>query len=197
MAIVFRGLTPRNIPKIKHLLEENKVGIIPTDSVFAFVCRLEDMKAVEKICRLKQIKPQKARFSICCDSIQQAAPYASQINNQTFRYIKQLIPGPYTFIFKASYLLPKIWSDRKRSIGIRIPDHSGLIGLIRAVEQPLIVASVKNASEEDYPDWFTIENIYNNKIDFMVYEDLIPEHTSILDCRTDEVFLIRQGKGEV
>jgi tRNA threonylcarbamoyl adenosine modification protein (Sua5/YciO/YrdC/YwlC family) len=114
----------RKIDQAIEALQKDGVIIYPTDTVYGLGCSIFSKKGVERICRLRGLDPQKAQLSFICESISQVAEYAAQIDNEVFRLMKQLLPGPYTFILKASNQVPKLIQSRRATIGVRVPENN-------------------------------------------------------------------------
>lgn len=189
-------LSDRQIQETIRDLQEGKTLIAPTDTLYAIMCDALSPKAVEAVCKLKAINPDKTNLSIICSDISMAAEYAN-FNNVTFKLLKELTPGPYTFICKAAHSLPAAFKRRK-VVGIRIPDFKADLQLAEALGHPLLTTSIR-FEEDDYginPE--LIEENYNNKVDIMIQGpegELTP--STILDCTGQDIEVIREGKGEI
>lgn len=189
-------LSDRQIQETIRDLQEGKTLIAPTDTLYAIMCDALSPKAVEAVCKLKAINPDKTNLSIICSDISMAAEYAN-FNNVTFKLLKELTPGPYTFICKAAHSLPAAFKRRK-VVGIRIPDFKADRQLAEALGHPLLTTSIR-FEEDDYginPE--LIEENYNNKVDIMIQGpegELTP--STILDCTGQDIEVIREGKGEI
>ena len=187
-------LSDRQVQETVRDLKDGKTLIAPTDTLYAIMCDALSSKAIETVCRLKNINPEKTNLSIICSDISMAAEYAN-FNNNTFKLLKQLTPGPYTFLCKAAHSLPSAFKRRK-IVGIRIPDFTADRQLAEALGNPLLTTSI-NFDDSDYginPE--LIEENYNNKVDIMIQGpegELVP--STILDCTGSEVEVIREGKG--
>lgn len=175
-------------------LNNGRLIIYPTDTLYALGCDALNNNAVEEICKIKGIKPEKTNLSIICESISQAAEY-SRINNAVFSLMKNNLPGPFTFILPALSQLPKAFKKRK-TVGIRIPDNNIAIELVKKLRHPIMTTSIKY-DDEDYgcePELMA-EN-YTNTVDLIIDAgrgDLKP--STIVDCTTDEYEITREGKG--
>lgn len=189
-------LGDRQVNETVRDLKDGATIIAPTDTLYAIMCDALSPKAIESVCRLKSINPEKTNLSIICSDISQAAEYAT-FNNATFKLLKELTPGPYTFLCKAAHSLPAAFKRRK-VVGIRIPDFKADRQLAEALGNPLLTTSI-NYVDSDYainPE--LIEEAYNDRIDLMIQGpdgSLIP--STILDCTGKEVEVIRQGLGPI
>lgn len=114
----------RKINQVVHAIESGQIGIFPTDSVYGLACLANNRQGIERICQIKQVKPEKELFSLLCRDIQQVAAFTRQIDNAIFRVLRRHVPGPYTFILNANTELPKIIKNRKGTIGVRVPDNA-------------------------------------------------------------------------
>lgn len=189
-------LSERQIYETSRELKEGKTLIAPTDSLYAIMCDALSPKAIEAVCRLKGINPEKTNLSIICSGISMAAEYAV-FNNATFKLIKELTPGPYTFLCRAAHSLPAAFKRRK-VVGVRIPGFQADRQLAEGLGNPLLTTSIQY-SDSDYginPE--LIEDAYNDKVDIMIQgpEGLL-EPSTIIDCTGREITVIREGLGPV
>lgn len=144
------SINERHIDEAVAALRRGEVIVYPTDTFYALGCDALNNRAIEKICRLKGINPDKNLLSIVCSGLSQAADYA-RIDNRALRYLKEYLPGPFTFILPAATSLPKIFKGRK-SVGVRVPDHNVALALAEALGNPLMSASVPVGDSEDALD---------------------------------------------
>ena len=177
---------------VADALKEGQIVVLPTDTIYAVACDALNSKAIERICRLKGINPEKTNLSILCSDISMAAEYA-KIDNQGFALMKANTPGPFTFLFRAASSLPKAFKGRK-IVGVRIPDNEALRKIIETMGSPLLSTSI-TYEDDDYainPD--LIEEAHEGKADLMVKgEDgsLVP--SAIIDCTGSSPEIIREG----
>ncbi len=191
---------PRVIAQAVECLRKGGVIIYPTDTVYAFGCDINSKNSVEKICRLRGIKPEKANFSFICNDLSQLSEYAKQVSTPTFRLMKNCLPGPFTFILKASGQVPRIFKNKKKTIGIRVPQNNIAQALVEALGNPIMSASLKDEDElkEYTTDPFSIHERYENQVDMVLDGGFGNNHPStVLDCTEDEPELIRQGLGVI
>lgn len=189
---------PRKIAQVVEVLRQGGIVIYPTDTVYGMGCDIRNARAIERIAQLKGIRPDKSDFSIICSDLSHIADYA-KVSNQAFKEMKRLLPGPYTFVLTASSRLPKTLNPRKKTIGIRIPDHPITQEMVRELEYPIITTSIK--TDDDFIEYPTdpeeIFHLFQHKVDMVVDGGpggLIP--STIIDATTDSLELIRQGLGE-
>lgn len=177
-------------------IERGAVVIMPTDTLYGICCDALNPKAIDRICRLKGINPDKARLSIVCADISMAAEY-SKISNSEFKVIKDNVPGPFTFLLRASSSLPKVFKGR-RIVGIRIPDCDIPRLIAERLGHPLMTTSVA-CDDEDYAvNQDLIAEKYNGQVDMIVEGeagDVIP--STIVDFTGESPEIVREGKGEL
>src|SRR5688572_10810939 len=114
----------RLIRQVVDCLKTGGIIIYPTDTIYGLGCDINQHKAVEKICQIKNVQPQKANLSFICYDLSDLSQYAKQLNTSVYRTLKQHLPGAYTFILEASRQVPKILKTKKDTVGIRIPDNN-------------------------------------------------------------------------
>ena len=187
---------PREVNKVIEILREGGIIIYPTDTVYAIGCDALNVRAVEKICKLKGINPQKNRLSIICPDLSNISEYA-KVNNNVFKLMKRNLPGPFTFILNATNSLPKIYKNRKE-VGIRVPNNNITLTLARELGNPLLTTSVldKDQNMEYSVDPELIEEDYGAIVDAVIdggFGGLEP--STIVNCTNDEIEIVRQGKG--
>jgi tRNA threonylcarbamoyl adenosine modification protein (Sua5/YciO/YrdC/YwlC family) len=133
---------PRNIKTIIECLSDGGVIVYPTDTIYGLGCDISQHKAVERICRIKQVDPAKAQLSFICYDLSDLSNYTKSISTPLYRLLKTLLPGPYTFILPASKLVPKILKSRKDTIGLRIPDNTIARSLVKELGRPILSSSL-------------------------------------------------------
>lgn len=186
----------RQLDQICNMLQEGETMILPTDTLYGIACDALNPKAIEKICRLKGINPDKTNLSIICSDISMVSEY-SRFDNKSFQLLRDYTPGPVTFIFKAASTLPKAFKGRK-TVGVRIPDNKFCIDLVAHLGHPILTTSIEYA-DEDYarnPD--LIAEAYEGKVDFMIAgDDGGTEPSTIIDCTGQEPEITRQGAASI
>lgn len=188
----------RKLDMALECLRKGGVIIYPTDTVYSIGCALNDTRAIERIARLKGIRPEKAHFSIVCHDLSHLSDYCKQLDNSVFKMMKSVLPGPYTFILEANRNIPKIFASNKKTIGIRVPDNAIALALVRELNMPLIATSVHDEDQLlDYTsDPNHIHELWENKVDLVI--DGGPgglEPSTVLNCTNGQISLVRQGKG--
>lgn len=188
---------PRLIKQVAETLRSGGLIIYPTDTIYGLGCDIFQTKAVEKICRIKQVDPKKARLSFVCSDLSHLSDFAKQISNTTYRVLKEHLPGPYTFILPASKQVPKILQSKKDTIGLRVPDNRISKALIEELGHPILSTSLPGEFVEDYTDPEIIYEKYENLVDIVIdggVGGMVP--STIIDCTDDSFEVIRQGAGE-
>jgi tRNA threonylcarbamoyl adenosine modification protein (Sua5/YciO/YrdC/YwlC family) len=187
----------RQIATIAECLREGGVIIYPTDTVYGFGCDIFNQKAVERICRLKHIDPQKANLSFVCADLSDLSKYARSISTPYYRIIKAHIPGPFTFILPASREVPKILQSKKKTIGLRVPDSRIAQSIIRELGHPILSSSLPGDMVEEYTDPELILDKFGNLVDMVVDGGMGGmRYSTIVDLTDDEPVVTRQGVGE-
>lgn len=186
----------RKIAQIADILRKGGVIIYPTDTVYGLGCDMMNKAAVEKLCRIKGLDPGKALLTFICRDIAQVSQYTRPLDNAVFRMMKRNSPGPFTFILEANNEVPKLVQDRKRTIGVRIPDHDIPQRILEAMGRPMLSISVRSEDEilEYYTDPSEIFEEFNSRVDAVV--DGGPGNivgSTIVDCTGVEPVVIRQG----
>jgi len=189
---------PKQIEAIVNVLREGGVIIYPTDTVYGIGCDIHNQKAVERIARIKGIKPEKAEFSFICRDLSHLSEYARQVPNSVFKLMKRNLPGPFTFILNASHKVPKLLESKKKTVGIRIPDNDIVSAIVERLGNPLLTTSIHFDVEmiEYATDPELIHEKYADMVDLVVdggYGGT--EFSTVVDCTGDEPEIIRQGSG--
>lgn len=184
----------RQLDEICRDLKEGRIMICPTDTLYAIACDALQPKAIERICRLKGINPDKTNLSIICADISMAAEYA-RFDNYAFRLLRDCTPGPFTFLFKSASTLPKAFKGRK-TVGVRIPDNALCRDIVERLGHPLLTTSIEYADTDYAINPGLIAEAYDSRVDFMLEgEEGGTEPSTIVDCTGSEAEIVRQGKG--
>lgn len=189
---------PKQVREVCEVLNEGGVIIYPTDTVYGIGCDIFKPRAVERIAKLKGIKPEKANFSFIVPDLSNLADYTRPLDNRIFKLMKSHLPGPFTFILPASSKVPKIMENRKKTVGIRIPDNNIIRDVARELGRPVLTTSIHDTDliVEYTTDPEMIYENFKDHIDLMVdggYGGNVP--STIVDCTGDEPLIIRQGLG--
>lgn len=198
MLLTIHPLDPqeRLIKKAADVLRGGGVIIYPTDTVYGFGCDIFQPKAIERICRIKGIDPAKANLSFVCEDLSDLSKYAKSISTPQYRFIKNLIPGPFTFILPASKEVPKILKSKKDTIGLRVPDHRITHAIAAELGHPILSSSLPGEMVEEYTDPEFIHNKFEKLVDLVIDGGIGGmEYSTIVDMTDDEPQVIRQGLG--
>jgi tRNA threonylcarbamoyl adenosine modification protein (Sua5/YciO/YrdC/YwlC family) len=188
---------PRQIKTIIDNLRNGGIIIYPTDTIYGLGCDIYQHKAIERICRIKQVDPKKAQLSFICYDLSHLSDFAKQLPTSTFRLLKEYLPGPYTFILPASKLVPKILQSKKDTIGLRIPDNNIARTIVKELGRPILSASLPGEMVEDYTDPEIMHENFMNDVEIVVDGGIGGTiQSTIIDCTGDEPVLTRQGAGE-
>jgi tRNA threonylcarbamoyl adenosine modification protein (Sua5/YciO/YrdC/YwlC family) len=190
----------RQVQKAVEILRNDGVIIFPTDTVYGLGCNIFSHKALERVARLKGVTLEKANFSFICHSLSQLSDYARHVNNPTFKRMKQLRPGPYTFILESSSTVPRIFRNHKKTIGIRVPDNNIVLELVRELGNAILTTSIHDEDEllEYTTDPELIYDHYRFQVDAVIHGGFgnnVP--STVIDCTGELPVVIRQGMGEV
>lgn len=187
---------PRLVKQLAECLRDGGIIIYPTDTIYGIGCDIMQAKAVEKICRIKNVDPLKAQLSFICKDLSHLSDYTKSIDTPLYRMLKNHLPGPFTFILPASKQVPKILQSKKSTIGLRVPDNNICRDLIDALGNPLLSASLPGDMVEDYTDPEIIFENFKDRVDFVIDGGIgnITAST-IVDCTTDDWLITRQGAG--
>ncbi|MEL7020309.1 MAG: L-threonylcarbamoyladenylate synthase [Bacteroidota bacterium] len=188
----------RKIQQVVDTLRKGGIIIYPTDTVYGLGCDIMQAKAVERICKLRGLQPAKANLSFICTDIAQIASYTKPINNDTFKLLKHNLPGPFTFILPSNNQVPKLFKNRKRTVGVRIPDNRIPLAIVEALGRPILTTSLR--ADDEIVEYFTDPiDIYD---DFASLVDIVIDGgignniaSTVVDCTADEPIIIRNGGG--
>ena len=196
-----KTINVKEIEQAVNCLKNGGIIVYPTDSVYALGCDLMNNKAIERICRLKNIKPEKSNFSFVCSDLSHLSDYCKPLSNTVFRIMKKALPGPYTFILEANGNVPKLLKQNKKTVGIRVPDNKICIELIKQLGNPIISTSLHN-DEDELLNYFTdaemIHQRYHDKVDMVIdggYGNIYT--TTVIDCSEHEIKILREGAGNL
>jgi tRNA threonylcarbamoyl adenosine modification protein (Sua5/YciO/YrdC/YwlC family) len=188
----------RHIRQIIDLLEDGGIIIYPTDTVYAMGCDILATKSIEKIARLKGLNPKNPELSLIFHDMSQLSEYTIIRDNTIFKLLKRNLPGPFTFIVQANSQIPKLFKNKKKTVGIRIPDNNIVLELVRELGRPIITTSIHDPDE-------VIEYTTDPELIYEKYSDIADaiidggfgknEASTIVDCTGEEIEIIRQGLG--
>lgn len=179
-------------------MEEGGIIIYPTDTVYAIGCDIKAKKSIDKIARLKGLNPENPDMSLIFHDMSQLSEYTIIRDNTVFKLLKRNLPGPFTFIVQANNQIPKLFKNRKKTVGIRIPDNDIILELVKELGRPVITTSIHDPDE-------VIEYTTDPELIYEKYRDFAEiiidggfgknEASTIVDCTSDEIKIVRQGLG--
>lgn len=190
---------PKEIEKVVATLKRGGLVIYPTDTVYGLGCDMSNIKALERLAKLKGVKLKKANFSFICQDLSNLSDYVKQIDNATFKILKRALPGAYTFILPGSKSLPNPFKKRK-TVGIRVPDNSIIQAILNTLGNPIVSTSIRD--DDDILEYTTdpelIKEKWDNTVDLVIdggFGD--NEASTVIDLSVDPPEIIREGKGSL
>jgi tRNA threonylcarbamoyl adenosine modification protein (Sua5/YciO/YrdC/YwlC family) len=188
----------KHIRQIVDLLENGAIIIYPTDTVYAMGCDIRASKSIEKIARYKGLNPKNPDLSLIFHDMSQLSEYTIIRDNNIFKLLKRNLPGPFTFIVQANKQIPKLFKNKKKTVGIRIPDNNIVLELVKELGRPIITTSIHDPDEiiEYTTDPELIHEKYSDFVDAVIDGGFgNNEASTIVDCTGDEIEIVRQGPG--
>lgn len=205
MAAEFIKLYPENpdmrkVSRIVDILRDGGIIIYPTDTVYGMGCDIHNQRAIERIARIKGIKPKHHNFSFICYDLSNISEYTRALSTPVFKIMKKALPGPYTFILEANNNVPKILNSNKKTVGIRVPDHAIPRLLVKELGSPILTTSIRD--DDDVIEYSTDPELIFEKFRDLV--DIVIDGgygnnvaSTILDCTGDDIEVVREGLGPV
>ncbi len=188
---------PRLVRKTTEILRRGGVIICPTDTTYGIGCDLFNKKAVERVYRIKEAEPDKPLSFICAD-LKDLSTYAVGVSNYAYQTMRRFFPGPYTFVFRSSKMVPKIMRSRQKTVGIRIPDNEICLSIVRELGHPIVSTSVAKPRDEMLSDPQEIHARFGKQVDLVIDGGvLLSDLSSVVDLSGEAPVVIREGKGSV
>ncbi len=192
---------PRQVRQIVDCLAIGGLVVVPTDTVYGIACSLNHVSAIEALAQIRNKKVKEANFSVVCHDISQIADFTKPLPNHVFKLMKKNLPGPFTFILEANNKLTKLLKFSRKNVGIRIPNNNITLEIIRTLNEPLVITSVKN-NDDEIEEYITDPELiwenYQGVVDFVVDGGIGEnEGSTIVDCTLEEPEITRQGLGEL
>ncbi len=189
----------RKIEQVINTLKDGGIVIYPTDTIYGIGCDLMNRKAIERLCQIMDIKPQKLDLSFICNDLSHISEYVKRIDTPVFKLLKKTLPGPYTFILESSSKVPKILDVNKKTVGIRIPNHNIPREIVARLGNPLITSSIKDDDtiKEYTTDPDEIYEDFKHRVDLVIDGGPggnVP--STVVDCTGDELEIVRRGLGD-
>ena len=190
---------PKAIEKVVEVLKRGGLIIYPTDTVYGLGCDITNVKALERVAKIKGVKLERSNFSFICHDLSNLSDYVTQIETPIFKLLKRTLPGPYTFILPGANTLPHPFK-KKKTVGIRIPDNSIALGIVEALGNPIVSTSIRDDDEilEYTTDPELIFEKWSAKVDLVIdggYGGNQP--STVIEVNGTEISVIREGKGSV
>lgn len=186
------------IAKVVSCLRDGGVVIYPTDTIYGIGCDITRQRAVERVCKLKGIQAEKSNFSFICSDLSHLSDFTKPIDTSTFKLMKKALPGPFTFILEANNSVPKLFRNNKKTVGIRIPDNTICLEIVKQLGNPIMNTSVHDDDEiiEFTTDPELIYEKYKDMVDIVIaggFGGNIP--STVVDCSNGNPTVLRQGLG--
>lgn len=190
----------RKIAQVIERLKQGGIVIYPTDTIYGIGCDLMNRKSIARLCQIMDIKPQKLDLSFICHDLSHISEYVRRLETPVFKLLKKTLPGPYTFILESSTRVPKILDVNKKTVGIRIPDHTIPRTIVELLGNPLITSSIKDDDKikEYTTDPEKIYEDFKHKVDLVIDGGPggnVP--STVVDCTGPDPVIIRQGLGDI
>jgi tRNA threonylcarbamoyl adenosine modification protein (Sua5/YciO/YrdC/YwlC family) len=190
---------PRTLDKVVNVLKQGGLVIYPTDTVYALGCDVKNIKAMERIARIKGVKLERAQFSFICHDLSHLSNYTAQLDTATFKILKRYFPGPYTFILPSNKALPHPFKKRK-TVGIRVPDHPIALELVKRLGNPIVSTSIHD--EDNVIEYTTDPELIFEK--WQKLTDVVIDNgfggnraSTVVDLSQTPAVVVRKGKGKV
>lgn len=199
ISIHSKNPNPRDIDRVVAVLQRGGVVIYPTDTVYGIGCDITNVKAVERVIKLKGLKPKDAHFSFICKDLSNIADFA-KVSNPTFKLMKKNLPGPFTFVLPGLHRVPDYFLSKRKTVGIRIPNHQIPLEMVDRLGNPILTTSLKDSDEvvEYTTDPELIYENYKHLVDAVIDGGVGGNMPStIVDCSGDEPVILREGLGEL
>ena len=189
----------RKIKMVVECLKNGGVIIYPTDTVYAFGCDVYNKRAMERLCRIKGVDIKKHNLSFVCYDLSHISDFSRKLENSTYKLMKKALPGPYTFILNANSSIPKLFKNKKREVGIRIPDNNIPREIVKELGNPIVSTSVKDDDMviEYSTDPELIHEYFKKHVDLVIsggYGESTP--STIVKCTNSIPEILRKGKGD-
>lgn len=184
---------PRKVRRAVDALERGEVIAYPTDTVYGLGCDLFNKKAIDRIYQIKQI-PKKQKLTFICPDLSDIAHFAI-VDNQQYRLLRRVLPGPYTFILEATREVPKIVQSKRKTVGIRVPDHPVVQALVQELGRPVITSSAVSTEGEPFIDPEEIDDRFKGLAMTLDAGAGGMEATTVVDLTSGEIEVIREGAG--
>ena len=188
------------IQQAVEIIRKGGVIIYPTDTIYGLGCDINNARAVEKLCRIKGVHPEKANLAFICSDLSHITDYANGITTPVYKVLKKALPGPFTFIFEASAKAPRYGGVKRKTVGIRVPDNQICTMLVKELGNPIISTSIRD--DDEIREYSTDPDLIFEK--FRPLVDLVIDGgygnnvaSTVVDCTNEDFDIIRQGAGDI
>ena len=187
----------KKIQKAVECIQNGGIVIYPTDTVYAMGCDLTNKKSLGRIANIKAVKLKDAQFSIIVYDLSHLSKYAKHVSTHSYKLLKRILPGPYTVILKATNKIPKLFTKKKKTIGMRIPDNKIIREIVKQLEHPIASTSINDEEVEYTTNAELMFEKYNHLVDMVIDGGLgMTVPSTIVNCIDDSKYIIeREGKG--
>ena len=186
----------RLIEKIVSAIQKGEIVAYPTDTVYGIGCDLFNKNAIEKVYRIKG-KQRNKPLSFICSDLRDISQYAL-VQDYAYKIMKRLLPGPYTFVLRATKLVPKIVLTKQKTVGIRVPDNNICLEIVKSLGHPIINTSITHDEDQLFDNPESISDIYGHQLAYVVDGGgIASRHSTVVDLSGDTPEIIREGKGDV
>ncbi|MDJ0810139.1 MAG: L-threonylcarbamoyladenylate synthase [Desulfobacterales bacterium] len=186
----------RLVARVAQILKEGGVVAYATDTVYGIGCDITNKKAIEKVYQLKQ-RDKKKPFSFMCSDLKNISHYA-KVSNYAYKTMKRLLPGPYTFVLEGSREVPKMMLTRRKTAGIRVPDHPLCLALVHALGNPILTTSATMPDGTVFEDASLIHDHFGRRLDVVIDSGPVAGTPSSVVALIDDIpDIIRRGAGDV
>lgn len=191
---------PKAIQQAVDILKKGGVIIYPTDTVYGIGCDITNQKAIERVCQIRGLRPDKSNLSFICYDLTDISNYTKSFDTTVFRVLKKALPGPFTFIFNASGQVPKLLSSKKKTVGIRVPDNNIVREIVKELGNPIVTSSIHDDDEiiEYSTDPELIYEKYQELVDLVIdggYGGNVA--STVVDLTSGDFEVLREGKGDL
>lgn len=190
----------KSIAQAVDILKKGGVIIYPTDTVYGIGCDITNQKAIERVCKIRGLNPEKSNLSFICYDLTDISQYTKPFDTTVFRVLKKTLPGPFTFIFNASSQVPKLLSTKKKTVGIRVPNNNIVREIVKELGNPIVTSSIRD--EDDIIEYSTDPELIHEKYEDVV--DLVIDGgyggnvaSTVVDVTSGEFEVLREGKGNL
>ncbi len=185
---------PRQIKQAADCVRQGGIIIYPTDTCYGLGADIFNKKAIEKICKIKGL-PRNTPFSFVCSDLSDISMYA-RVSDYAYRILKRFLPGPYTFVLEGSRQVPKMMLTKRKTAGIRIPDHPVCLMIAEELGNP-IISTTAGVGDDIVEDPRDLPNALAKNVDIVVDSGIIvPQPSSVISLVDDEPEVIREGQGD-